>query len=403
MSVSPPNRTSLPAGPGPSAVSARLRPFGTTIFSEMTALAERHGAVNLSQGAPDFDGPGPILDAAESAMRSGVNQYARSGGLPVLVEALAERYEALYGLRLDPYREIAVTCGATEAIAATMLGLLDPGDEVVLFEPYYDSYPACVAMAGARARYCTLRFPDFRLDQGALERCFGPRTRMVVLNSPHNPTGKVFEPAELEAVGELCRRHGALVVTDEVYEHITFDGARHVPMASLPGMFERTVTLSSAGKTYSLTGWKIGWAVGPARLIAGVQAAHQFLTFCAPAPLQAAMAHALRTQADAYLSRLRQDYARRREVLMAALGRAGFELAVPRGTYFVLASFAGLFRGTDREVAERLIEVAGVASIPPSGFYQQAPEEGKHLLRFSFCKKMETLELAALRLASLTP
>jgi N-succinyldiaminopimelate aminotransferase len=384
-----------------SAASSRLQPFGTSIFSEMTALAERHGAINLSQGAPDFDGPADILAAAAEAMRAGVNQYARSRGLPALVAAIAQRYEALYGLSLDPADQITVTCGATEAIAASMLGLLEPGDEVILFEPFYDSYVACAAMAGARPRFCTLRFPDFAVDLDELARLFTARTKMIVVNSPHNPTGKVFRQDELVAVAELCQRNGVTVLTDEVYEHITFDGARHVPMATLPGMFERTVTLSSTGKTYSLTGWKIGWAAGPANLIAGVQAAHQFLTFCAPAPLQAAMAAALRTHTAEYTAQLRAEYAERRQILLSALTAAGFRAAVPRGTYFVLASFAGLLDGSDHEVARRLTETIGVAAIPPSGFYRAAPQEGTQLLRFSFCKRTETLRQAAERLLGL--
>jgi N-succinyldiaminopimelate aminotransferase len=367
----------------------------------MTALAERHQAINLSQGAPDYDGPPDIVDAALRAMSAGRNQYARSTGAPELVRALADTYGDLYGLDLDPATQITVTCGATEGIAAAMLGLLEPGDEVVLFEPFYDSYPACIALAGARPRFVTLRFPDFALDERALAEAFTPRTRMVVLNTPHNPTGKVFDPGEMEAVAEMAQRRDVLVLTDEVYEHITYDGVRHVPMATLPGMADRTVTLSSAGKTYAYTGWKIGWAVGPERLVAAVQAAHQFLTFCAPAPLQSAMAFALREHAGEYRAGLRAAYAERRDVLLKALVDAGFRPAVPKGTYFVLASFDGVLQGDDREAARQLVEEAGVATIPPGGFYSAAPNEGRALLRFSFCKRIETLREAADRLQRL--
>jgi len=379
-------------------ISARLRPFGTTIFSEMTALAVRHGAINLAQGFPDFEGPSGIVDAAVDALRGGHNQYARSMGHPDLVAAIADKYRETYGLAFDPLAEVTVLCGATEGIAAALLGLLDPGDEVILFEPFYDSYPACVALAGATARFCTLRFPDFALDVDALSALFGPRTRVLVLNSPHNPTGKVFDRAELDAIARLCQAHGVVVVADEVYEHLTFDGAAHLPMAALPGMGERTLTVSSTGKTYSLTGWKIGWAVGPAPLVAAAQAAHQFLTFCAATPLQVAMSRAIRAFGADYFNRLRAEYAVRRGLLMDVLTDAGFEVAAPAGTYFVLADFSRLWDGDDRSFANHLIERYGVAAIPPSVFYQAAPEAGRRLLRFAFCKRRETLEAAAERL-----
>lgn len=385
----------------PSPTAERLRPFGTTIFAEMTALAARHGAINLAQGFPDFDGPPEIPEAAFAAMRAGHNQYARSMGHPELVTALAEQAKALYGLDYDPMTEIAVTCGATEGIAAALLGLLDPGDEVILFEPFYDSYQACVALAGARPRFCPLRFPDFALDGGALARLFGPRTRLLVLNTPHNPTGKVFTAEELDRIAALCQAHGVLVLTDEVYEHLTFDGAAHIPMASRPGMRERTLTLSSAGKTFAFTGWKIGWAMGPAPLVAALQSAHQFLTFCAATPLQVAMAQAIRSHGAPYFERLRADYAARRARLTGALRAVGFRVAEPAGTYFVLADFGALWAGDDRSFARHLTETVGVTAIPPSVFYAEAVEEGRRLLRFAFCKRLETLDEAAERLRGL--
>ena len=252
-------------------IAERLQPFGTTIFSEMTALALEHRAINLSQGFPDFEGPPEIVEAAVLALRSGHNQYPRSMGVPPLVQAIAQHQLDQYQLDYDPMREVVVFSGATEGIASSLLGLLNPGDEVLVFEPFYDSYPACIAMAGAVPRFCTLRFPDFALDPDALAACFSDRTKLVLLNTPHNPTGKVFEPSELKVIADLCHRHDAYVLADEVYEHLTYDDARHVPMASLPGMRDRTLTLSSAGKTYSLTGWKIGWATGPASMVAAAQ------------------------------------------------------------------------------------------------------------------------------------
>ncbi len=382
-------------------ISRKLQPFGTTIFSEMTALAMRHGAINLAQGFPDFEGPPGIVDAAVEALRSGHNQYARSMGHPELVTAIADKIRDCYGLDFDPMSEITVFCGATEGIAASLLGLLDPGDEVILFEPFYDSYPACIALAGATARYCPLRFPDFALDEAALAALFGDRTRVLVLNSPHNPTGKVFGASELDRIAKLCQAHDVLVVADEVYEHLTFDGVPHVPIASLPGMHERTLTLSSTGKTYSLTGWKVGWAAGPAALVGAAQAAHQFLTFCAATPLQVAMARAIRVYGQDYFTALRADYTVRRDYLSAALTEAGFKVARPAGTYFVLADFGDLWDGDDRSFARHLVETAGVAAIPPSVFYSAAPDEGRRLLRFAFCKRMETLEAAAERLRRL--
>lgn len=380
---------------GPVATAERLRSFGTSIFAEMTHLANERGAINLSQGFPDFEGPADIVEAAVAALQSGHNQYARSMGVPPLVEAICEHQERCYGLRFDPVREVMVTCGATEAIAASLLGLLNPGDEVVLLEPFYDSYPVMCALAGAVPRYLTLRFPDFALDVPELERLVGDKTRVLVLNTPHNPTGKVFSTEELEAIARLARERDLIVISDEVYEHLTYDGVPHVPIATLPGMRERTLTLSSTGKTFSFTGWKVGWAIGPSHLVMAAQAAHQFLTFAGATPLQVGMATALRQFTDAFFAELEQEYTARRDFLVQVLEEAGFDVAVPKGTYFVLAGFSRLFDGTDRDFARYLVERAGVAAIPPSVFYARAPEEGQALVRFAFCKRMETLERAA--------
>jgi N-succinyldiaminopimelate aminotransferase len=376
----------------------RLRPFGTTIFVEMTALAQEHGAINLAQGFPDFEGPPEIVDAAVRALRSGDNQYARSRGHPELVHAVAEAQERDYGMAYDPMEEVVVFSGATEGIAAAFLGILDPGDEVILFEPFYDSYPPGLALSGAVPRFLTLRFPDFALDGDALRALVTRRTRMIVLNTPMNPTGKVFDRGELEIIAALCREHDLIALTDEVYEHLTFDGAEHVPLASLPGMRERTLTLSSAGKTYSFTGWKIGWGTGPKPLVDGAQAAHQFLTYAVATPLQLAVAYALRNHTQDFLERFRAEYGARRDLLVAALEEAGLQVVVPRGTYFVYAGFREIFDGDDRAFAYWLTKEHGVASLPPSSFYQAGIDEGRRLTRFAFCKRMETLEAAAERL-----
>ena len=384
-------------------ISDKLKPFGPSIFPVMTSMAEEHGAINLSQGFPDFEGPAEIVEAAVQALRDGehhCNQYARAMGDPVLTAAISDRVQADYGLEYDPLSEVVVTCGATEALTSAMLGLLNAGDEVILFEPFYDSYPAAVAMAGAVPRYCTLRFPEFILDLEELRGLFSERTRMLLLNTPHNPTGKVFRRAELEAIAALCREHDVIVLSDEVYEALTFDGVPHVPMATLPGMRERTITASSAGKTFSFTGWKIGWATGSEDLLRGIYAAHQYVTFTVARPLQLAVAEALRTQRRTYIDAFRADYTARRDLLVEGLRRAGFEVAVPRGTYFILAAFDALWNGDDMSFARHLVESRGVAAIPPSSFYAANVAEGRRLLRFSFAKRLETLAEAVSRLTS---
>jgi N-succinyldiaminopimelate aminotransferase len=377
---------------------AALAGFGTSIFSEMTRLANETGAVNLSQGFPDFEGPREIVDAAVAALRAGANQYGRSMGLPALVEQIARHQERCYGLRFDPLTEVCAFAGATEGIAAAMLGLLEPGDEVVLFEPFYDSYPATIAMAGAVPRVVTMRFPGFAIDEAELRAAVSPRTRAVMINSPHNPSGHVLSDAELDAIARVCIEHDLIAITDEVYEHLVYGAARHVPLASRPGMRDRTVTLSSSGKTFSFTGWKVGWATGPAALIAAVQRAHQFLTFCAATPLHAAMAVALdRFQAD-FMAELARDYTARRDLLVEVLRDVGFVPSVPDGAYFIVCDFRGLSAEDDVTFARRLIHEAGVATIPPSAFYARDLAEGQRLLRFAFCKRTETLERAADRL-----
>ncbi len=382
-------------------ISKKLRPFGTSIFAEMTRLASEHGAINLSQGFPDFEGPGDIIEAALAAMRSGENQYARSQGRPELVRAVAAHQERHYGLCYDPMDEVVVFSGATEAIASTILGLLDPGDEVITFEPFYDGYPACVAMAGGATRFCTLRFPDFSFDPDELASLFTPRTRLLILNTPHNPTGKVFRREELELIASLCRERDVCVLSDEVYEHLVFDGAKHIPIATLPGMKERTLTISSTGKTFSFTGWKIGWATGPSGLVAAAQAAHQFVTFAVATPFQLAMAQALDRHREEYFDAFTRDYAERRDFLCDALAAAGLRPALPEGTYFIIADFTEHFDGDDRAFARWLVEEHRIATVPCGAFYQADRAEGSRLVRFAFCKKMETLRLAAERLRAI--
>jgi N-succinyldiaminopimelate aminotransferase len=379
-------------------ITKKLVPFGTTVFAEMTALAQEHRAINLAQGFPDFEGPADIVEAAVRALRSGDNQYARSRGHPPLVKAVAEVQRKYYGMEYDPMSEVVVFSGATEGIAASLLGLLNPGDEVILFEPFYDSYPPGLALSGAVPRFLTLRFPDFALDEDALRSLVNGRTRMIVLNTPMNPTGKVFTGEELEIIASVCREHDLIAVTDEVYEHLVFDGAVHKPLASLPGMRERTLTLSSAGKTYSFTGWKIGWGTGPKDLVDGAQAAHQFLTYAIPTPLQEAIAYALTTFQEDFLAEFRTEYLARRDFLVSTLEKVGFDVATPKGTYFILADFTPVFQGDDWEFARWITLEHGVAALPTSSFYLDAKDEGRRLTRFAFCKKMETLEAAAERL-----
>jgi N-succinyldiaminopimelate aminotransferase len=387
------------AAPSRALLSSRLAGFGTTIFAEMSALAARTGAINLGQGFPDTDGPAEVLEAAVAAMRQGHNQYPPVPGIPRLREAIAEHQRRFYGIELDPDGEVLVTTGATEAIAAALLALCEPGDEVVTFEPYYDSYAACIALAGARRRAVTLRPPDYAVDPEALAAAFSPRTRLVLLNSPHNPTGKVFTRAELELIADRCREHDVLAVADEVYEHLVFDGREHVPIATLPGMAGRTLTISSAGKTFSFTGWKIGWACGPRALVSAVQTAKQFLTFVSGAPFQHAIAHAL-GMPDAYFESFRAGLQAKRDRLCAGLEAAGLDVFRPAGTYFVTADIRALGERDGHAFCLGLPGRAGVVAVPTVVFYDDK-EAGRPLVRFAFCKRDEVIDAAAARLRGL--
>ena len=367
----------------------------------MTRLAQAHDAINLGQGFPDFEGPSSIVEAAIDALRRGHNQYARSAGVVPLVEAIAAQREALYGLAYDPLTEVGVYSGCTEGLMATALGLLDPGDEVVLFEPVYDSYPACIAMAQAKASYVPLRFPNFEVDFDRLRAAITPKTKLILINTPHNPTGKVFTEPELRGIAELCMQHDLLAVTDEVYEHLTYDGQPHVPLASIDGMRDRTLSLSSTGKTYSLTGWKIGWATGPKDMVAAAQAAHQFITFATATPLQHATAYALQAHGTAFFEQLRAEYTERRDRLLSCLREIGLQTPTPQGAYYLLSDFSDKFDGDDVAFARHLTTSVGVAAIPPSFFYPAHPEEGRRLVRFACCKQMKTLDAAVDRLKNL--
>lgn len=377
----------------------RMRAFGTTIFAEMSALAVRTGAVNLGQGFPDTDGPRLMLDAAVAAVLGGRNQYPPGPGIPELLSAVAEHQRRFYGLSVEPASEVLVTAGATEAIAATMLALCEPGDEVVTFEPYYDSYAASIALAGAVRRTSVLRFPDFAVDEASLRAAFSPHTRLVLLNTPHNPTGKVFTRAELELVASLARESGAVVVTDEVYEHLVFDGVTHVPMATLPGMATRTLTISSAGKTFSATGWKVGWVHGPAELVSAVRTVKQFLTFVASGPFQPAVALALGLD-DAVYRSLAGSLQAKRDLLIAGLETAGFVVARPSGTYFVVADAAPLGVTDCLAFCRRMPELCGVVAVPVSVFHDDA-DAARTLVRFAFCKRDEVITEAVRRLSTL--
>ncbi|WP_431039186.1 pyridoxal phosphate-dependent aminotransferase [Streptomyces sp. P6-2-1] len=380
-------------------LNRRLEGLGTTIFAEMSALAMETGAINLGQGFPDTDGPESVREAAVRALRDGRgNQYPPGPGIPELREAIAGHQRRFYGIDLDPDTEVLVTAGATEAIAATMLALLEPGDEVIAFEPYYDSYAACIAVAGAKRVPLTLRAPSFRPDLDELRAKITPKTRLLLLNTPHNPTGMVLTLEELSAIAGLAVEHNLLVVTDEVYEHLVFEGAHH-PIAALPGMRERTVSISSAGKTFSFTGWKVGWATASPPLIAAVRTAKQYLTFVSAGPLQYAIAEALRLP-DTYFDTFREDLHRKRDLLADGLRTAGFEVYTPQGTYFLTTDITPLGKKDAYNFCRSLPTRCGVVAVPVSVFYDD-PDAGRTQVRFTFCKKDDVLYEATTRLQSL--
>ncbi len=379
-----------------------MRGFGTTIFAEMSALATATGAINLGQGFPDEDGPGIVLEAAVEAIRGGRNQYPPGPGVPELRAAIAEHQRRFYGLTVDPDTEVLVTVGATEAIASVVLALCEPGDEVVTFEPYYDSYAATIALAGATRRTSILRYPDFTVDEASLRAAFSSRTRLVLLNTPHNPTGKVFTAAEISFIGRVAREYDAWLVTDEVYEHLTFDGVRHVPAATLPGLAERTITISSGGKTFSTTGWKVGWLTGPAEAVTAARTVKQFLTYVGSGPFQPAIAVGLGLPDPVYAG-LASSLQHKRDLLIGALREAGLSCTTPEGTYFVIADAAPLGANDALSFCRELPYRCGVVGVPVSVFHDDAAAAGAgSLVRFAFCKRDEVLLEAGRRLATLT-
>ncbi len=381
-------------------LARRLHGMTSTIFSTMSALAVRTGSVNLGQGFPDTSGPDGLLRAAQEAIAAGANQYAPGIGIPQLRSAIADHQRRHYGLALDPDTEVCVTTGCTEAIAAALLGLVDPGDEVIVLEPYYDSYVAMLQMTGAVRRPVTLRAPEFRLDADELRAAVGDRTRFVLLNSPHNPTGTVLTRDELQAVADLAIERDLVVITDEVYEHLVFDDHEHVPIATLPGMWERTLTLSSVGKSYSVTGWKVGWATGPASLVSGLLAAKQWLSFTSGTPFQHAVAHALEHEAD-FPRQLAADLGKRRDQLCEGLAEIGLRPRVPEGTYFATTDVRHLGWPDGLAFCEALPERAGVVAIPEQFFYDDV-DAGRHLVRWAFCKEPEVIEEGLQRLRAAT-
>ena len=379
------------------AVRKALRPFGTTIFTEMTVLSNRVGAINLSQGFPDFEGPEEIRRAAADAIMRGPNQYCPSMGITPLRKAVAGKMKRFYGVSVDADAEVTVTAGASEAIGAALLGLVEPGDEVILLEPTYDLYPPMVAMAGATAVYVPLQLPGFSLPREALQKAFTPRTKAIIINNPLNPTGKVFTKEELAFIAELCGRFHTIAIGDEVYEHLVYDGRKHTTLLQIPAFKERAIVISSTAKTFSMTGWKVGYAVACRRLTEAVRMSHQFITFCTPSALEEAMAQAISME-DAYYQGFLERYTAKRDLLCRALGDMGFDVLWPEGTYYTAVDIADLEFDDDLAFCRHLTSEVGVAAIPTSFFWHQR-RDGRNLVRFCFCKRDKTLEMAVERLA----
>ncbi len=377
--------------------AARTATFTESVIREMTRLANQHEAINLAQGFPDFAMPAPMKDAACAAIHGDINQYAITWGAPALRLAIAEKYRRWYEMDVDPEREITVTCGATEAMASAFLALFDPGDEVVVLEPFYENYGPDAILAAASPVFVPLEMPEWRLDPDRLRKAFSSRTRAIVVNTPHNPTGRVFTKEEISLIAELCITHDAWAITDEIYEHIRYAGGHH-PIATWPGMRERTVTISGLSKTFSCTGWRLGYAIAPAEQSQAIRKVHDFLTVGAPAPLQAAGAVGMAFGPD-YYNHIALDYRARRDVIVLALEEAGFRFSIPEGAYYVLADFSDLSSLADDEFARWMTREIGVAPVPGSSFYHD-PALGRKLVRFAFCKKLETLERAGERLAN---
>ncbi|HEX6362778.1 MAG TPA: aminotransferase class I/II-fold pyridoxal phosphate-dependent enzyme [Albitalea sp.] len=379
--------------------SQKASRFTESVIREMTRLAHRHGAVNLSQGFPDFPAPAALKQAASDAIFADINQYAVTWGAPPLREAIAADFNRRHGAAIDPDRHLTVCCGSTEAMMAAMMAVIDPGDEVIVFEPFYENYGPDAILSGATPRYVTLREPQWTFDPAELEAAFNAHTRAVIINTPNNPTGKVFTREELEQIAALCRKWDALAVTDEIYEHILYDGAVHVPMATLDGMADRTITINSLSKTFSVTGWRVGWTIAPEDISGAIRKVHDFLTVGAAAPLQQAGAAALALP-DSYYADLAAGYQRRRDMLLEILRGAGFTCFTPAGAYYIMTDISAFGFPDDVAFARHLVTEIGVAAVPGSSFYRD-PALGRTKLRFTFCKKDDTLAAAAERLARL--
>jgi aspartate/methionine/tyrosine aminotransferase len=391
--LNPPISKSSPA------LSAKAARFTESVIREMTRMAIHYQAVNLSQGFPDFPAPAEIKRAAQEAIAADINQYAITWGSKNLRNSIAEKFAATTGISVDPEREITVCCGSTESIMSTMMAVINPGDEVVVFEPFYENYGPDAIMSGATPRFVKLRAPDWSFDPGELAAAFGPKTKAIILNTPNNPTGKVFERVELEMIRDLCVRWNAFAITDEIYEHMLYDGAKHIPICTLDGMRERTITINALSKTYSVTGWRVGWAVAPPDVSVAIRKCHDFLTVGAAAPLQEAGAIALKFPPE-YYDKLASDYAQRRERLLGILTSAGFKCFKPRGAYYIMTDISAFGFPDDVAFAKHLVSEIGVAAVPGSSFYHN-PADGRTQLRFTFCKTEKTFQAAEARLAKL--
>ena len=388
-----------PAPAVKSRLSGKVERFTESVIREMTRLAIQHNAVNLSQGFPDFPAPADIKRAAQDAIAVDVNQYAITWGAKPFRNAIAENFQRTQGVTVDPEREITVCCGATEAMISTMMAIVNPGDEVVVFEPFYENYGPDAILSGATPRFVKLRAPDWTFDPEELAAAFGPHTKAIILNSPNNPTGKVFERAELEMIRDLCARWDAFAITDEIYEHMLYDGARHISLATIDGMRERTITINALSKTYSVTGWRVGWAIAPEDVSSAIRKVHDFLTVGAAAPLQQAGALAMHSAPEYYES-LAREYAARRQRLLGILARAGFKCFKPRGAYYIMTDISAFGFPDDVAFAKYLVKEIGVAAVPGSSFYND-PADGRTQLRFTFCKTEKTFQAAEERLAKL--
>jgi aspartate/methionine/tyrosine aminotransferase len=394
-----------PAKPQPATstsprLSLKAERFTESVIREMTRLALKHGAVNLSQGFPDFPAPAEIKRAAQDAIAADINQYAITWGAKSFRNVIAEKFESAQGVVVDPEREITVCCGSTEAMMSTMMAIINPGDEVVVFEPFYENYGPDAILSGATPRFVKLQPPDWTFDLDELAAAFGPATKAIILNTPNNPTGKVFERSELEAIRDLCVRWNAFAITDEIYEHMLYDGAKHISMASVDGMAGRTITINALSKTYSVTGWRVGWAIAPPEVTSAIRKVHDFLTVGAAAPLQEAGAFALKFP-QSYYDTLAHEYAARRDRLLGILAGAGFRCFKPRGAYYIMTDISTFGFPDDVAFAKYLVTEIGVAAVPGSSFYQD-PADGRTHLRFTFCKTEKTFQAAADRLAKLS-